>query len=197
LSGQARLCVESGALHPIDRQNQPARAFTVQRRETHLSERLLDDLFDKHGVRLYRYALLILGDEAAAEDAVQETLYSIARIVRRNPEAATAPYAVRSLRNQCFSMLRKRKRSAGTPSRLLEPSAPAASEEERLMLDELLRQLPIEQREVVYWKVFEGMTFQEIAALQDESINTIASRYRYAMSALREALGGHAGAGRD
>jgi RNA polymerase sigma-70 factor, ECF subfamily len=141
-------------------------------------------------VRLYRYALLILGDEAAAEDAMQETLYGIARIVRRNPEAATAPYAIRALRNQCFSMLRRRKRSAGTPRRLLEPFAPDASEEERLMLDEVLRQLPIEQREVVYLKVFDGMTFLEIAALQGAGINTIASRYRYAMTALRKALGG-------
>ena len=148
-------------------------------------------------MRLYRYALVILGDEAAAEDAVQETFCAIARIVGRNREAATAPYAVRALRNQCLSILRKRRRSAGVAGRLLEPCAPDASEEERLMLDEALRQLPIEQREVVYWKVFEGMSFHEIAALQDESINTIASRYRYAMSALRQALGGRGAASHD
>jgi acyl-CoA synthetase (AMP-forming)/AMP-acid ligase II len=99
-----------------------------------------------------------------------------------------APYAIRALRNQCFSMLRRR-RSSSLTSPLLEPSAPDASEEERLILDEALLRLPVEQREVVYLKVFDGMTLQEIAALSGASINTIGSRYRYAMSALRKALG--------
>ena len=43
-----------------------------------------------------------------------------------------------------------------------------------------------EQREVVYLHVFEGMTFQQIAGTSGESINTIASRYRYALARLRE-----------
>jgi RNA polymerase sigma-70 factor, ECF subfamily len=55
-------------------------------------------------------------------------------------------------------------------------------------LDEALRTLPSEQREVVHLKVFEGMTFQEIANLAGESINTVASRYRYAMDKLRVQL---------
>ena len=48
--------------------------------------------------------------------------------------------------------------------------------------------LPAEQREVVHLKVFEGMTFQEIADLCGESINTVASRYRYAIEKLRDQL---------
>jgi len=40
----------------------------------------------------------------------------------------------------------------------------------------------------VHLKAFEGMTFEEIAALTDESINTIASRYRYAIEKLRASL---------
>lgn len=55
----------------------------------------------------------------------------------------------------------------------------------RLALEQALRLLPPEQREVIHLKVYEGLTFQEIAALIDESINTVASRYRYAMDKLR------------
>jgi DNA-directed RNA polymerase specialized sigma24 family protein len=40
----------------------------------------------------------------------------------------------------------------------------------------------------VYLKVFEGMTFQEIADRCEISINTAASRYRYAIEALRRTL---------
>jgi RNA polymerase sigma-70 factor (ECF subfamily) len=60
--------------------------------------------------------------------------------------------------------------------------------EERLALEEALRALPADQREVVHLKTFEGLTFQEIAELTDESINTIASRYRYAIEKLRASL---------
>jgi DNA-directed RNA polymerase specialized sigma24 family protein len=52
-----------------------------------------------------------------------------------------------------------------------------------------LRALPPEQREVIHLKVFEGHTFNEIADLTGESINTAASRYRYAMDKLRAMLG--------
>jgi len=51
-----------------------------------------------------------------------------------------------------------------------------------------LRELPADQREVVHLKAFEGMTFQEIADLTNESVNTIASRYRYAVEKLRARL---------
>jgi RNA polymerase sigma-70 factor (ECF subfamily) len=65
--------------------------------------------------------------------------------------------------------------------------------DERLALEAALRELPAEQREVVHLKAFEGLTFQEISELTAESINTVASRWRYAMEKLRVVLarGGH------
>jgi DNA-directed RNA polymerase specialized sigma24 family protein len=41
-------------------------------------------------------------------------------------------------------------------------------------------------RRAVHLKVWEGMTFQEIAHLTGESLNTAASRYRYAIEKLRQ-----------
>jgi DNA-directed RNA polymerase specialized sigma24 family protein len=40
----------------------------------------------------------------------------------------------------------------------------------------------------VFLKVFEGLTFQEIGAHCDVSLNTAASRYRYALASLRAVL---------
>ena len=48
--------------------------------------------------------------------------------------------------------------------------------------------LPLQQREVLVLKVFDEMTFKEIADVLGVSINTAASRYRYAIAKLREAL---------
>jgi RNA polymerase sigma-70 factor (ECF subfamily) len=50
--------------------------------------------------------------------------------------------------------------------------------------------LPDAQREVVALKIDAGLTFAEIAAVTGTSLNTAASRYRYALEKLRTALGG-------
>jgi RNA polymerase sigma-70 factor (ECF subfamily) len=51
-----------------------------------------------------------------------------------------------------------------------------------------LESLPLEQKAVVVLKVWEEMTFAEIAVVLDISPNTAASRYRYALDKLRDAL---------
>ena len=49
-------------------------------------------------------------------------------------------------------------------------------------------ELPPEQREVVHLKLWEGLTFEEIAAALEIPPNTAASRYRYGLDKLRELL---------
>lgn len=61
-------------------------------------------------------------------------------------------------------------------------------EDEKNALETVLRQLPLEQREVVHLKVYDGWTFQRIADWQGVSIHTAASRYRYAIATMRERL---------
>jgi RNA polymerase sigma-70 factor (ECF subfamily) len=51
-----------------------------------------------------------------------------------------------------------------------------------------LRTLPREQREIVVLKIWGGQTFREIGVTLDIPQNTAASRYRYALKALCQAL---------
>ena len=146
------------------------------------------DLYDRHGARLYRYALLLVGDPSAAEDVVQDAFYRLTRAGRRTDDIETLAYLTRIVRNECYSLLRKRRRQPVGAALLLEPAAPDASEEERLIVEAALRALPSEQRETVYLKVFEGLTFQEIGSQCGVSVNTAASRYRYGLAALRTHL---------
>ena len=149
-------------------------------------------LYNAHGARLYRYAVILLADRSAAEDAVQDTFVQLARALRRSPDAHVSfGYLAVTVRNACYSTLRRRRVAhLLTPhdELLIEPAAPDASEEERMLIDDALKRLPAEQREVMYLKVFEGMTFQEIADRCEISINTAGSRYRYAIEALRRTL---------
>jgi RNA polymerase sigma-70 factor (ECF subfamily) len=142
-------------------------------------------LYDRHGAGLYRYALLILADPAAAEDVVQQVFTAVltgGRVIEQDER-----YLRRAVRNECYSTLRRRPRDSPA-GRILEPTAAGSQPEERLALEAALRGLPPEQREVLHLHVYEGMTFQEIADMADVSVNTVASRYRYALQKLRETL---------
>jgi RNA polymerase sigma-70 factor, ECF subfamily len=148
----------------------------------------LAELYDAYGARLYRYAVLVLADRAAAEDAVQEVFVKVAPMLDDATISITFAYLAASVRNTCYSMLRRTRVRAGATEPLIELVAPGSTEEERMVIDDALRTLPAEQREVVYLKVFEGLTFQEIADRCGVSINTAASRYRYATQTLRRVL---------
>ena len=62
--------------------------------------------------------------------------------------------------------------------------------EELQKLKEAITQLPYEQREVVVLRVHGDMRFRQIAKLQDVSVKTALSRYRYGVDKLRSMLNG-------
>jgi RNA polymerase sigma-70 factor (ECF subfamily) len=147
-------------------------------------------VYDAYAVGLYRYALMILADRQGAEDAVQQAFTKLLSQADRaarleSPEA----YLRTAVRNECYSMLRYRRDRRSTDADLLEiADAGLGNEEERIAVQTALLTLPPEQREVLYLKAYEGRTFQEIGDTLGESINTVASRYRYGIAKLREAL---------
>ncbi len=51
-----------------------------------------------------------------------------------------------------------------------------------------MAQLPADQREVLTLKIWGELTFREIAETLGEPLNTVASRYRYALKMLRNVL---------
>lgn len=60
--------------------------------------------------------------------------------------------------------------------------------EANLMISDALSELPNEQKEAVILKVWISMTFEEIAKLQQCTLQTAASRYRYAIAKLKELI---------
>ena len=55
-------------------------------------------------------------------------------------------------------------------------------------ISEAIETLPKNQKQVILWQMIEGRTFQEIAEMTGESINTLISRKRYAVQSLRKIL---------
>ena len=146
-------------------------------------------LYDRFSGVLYRYALMILADPAGAADAVQQVFVALLGGTGGAMDDEER-YLRSAVRNACYSTLRQRRPnvSSASDTPLLEAVAARDQLDERIAIEQAMRALPAEQREVVHLKVFEGWTFQEIADVSAESINTVASRYRYAMDKMREQL---------
>jgi RNA polymerase sigma-70 factor (ECF subfamily) len=158
----------------------------------------LEELYGSHGERIYRYLLFKLGSAEDAEDVLQESFCRFARYdmrwkLVRDPRA----FVFRVARNEANRFL-KRKVGRREGERMIAEGAAhgfaavfAAPDDPSLAL--LLRragELPADQREAVYLKVFNGLTFKEIGSVCGVSANTAASRYRYGIEKLRVALGG-------
>jgi RNA polymerase sigma-70 factor, ECF subfamily len=158
-------------------------------------EAVLEQAYDDYARPLYRYALAVTGSSEDAEDAVQEVFVRLARATRGLSKVGDLKsYLFSAARNSAYSILRSRQRSgrlndALESQVLVESQYDAAGSCDQPALREAMAALPLDQREVLVLKVFDEMTFQEIADTIGASINTVASRYRYAVAKLREALG--------
>ena len=134
------------------------------------------------GLVLYGRALGLGRGES--EDVLQEVFV---RVLREKP-ALEQPrnYLIRAFRNRALnhkrSLWRRLTRELES-SRWFERDEGSVEDERRAV--GLLKVLPAAQREVVVLKIWHRLTFAQIAAVLEESPNTIAGRYRYAMARMR------------
>jgi len=151
----------------------------------------LEALYDAHAAAVYRQALFLLGCPADAEDVVQEVFLNLVR--RRGlPITDVKAYLLTAARNQACTLLRQRRREEERQPLLAE--RPVGSDDpaqagDRHAVRQALLALPAEQRQVVMLRIYEQLTFEEIGRAVKASLNTVASRYRYALKKLRQALG--------
>ncbi|MBI3929529.1 MAG: sigma-70 family RNA polymerase sigma factor [Armatimonadetes bacterium] len=145
----------------------------------------VDDLFKMFADGLFHYALTLTRREATAEEVVQEVfLELISRPERLREVRDLKGYLLRAVRNRAFNQIRRDGREQ--PLLFELPASGDETPEETLALAEGIEELLPEQREVLVLKIYQGLTFREIAALLDISPNTAASRYRYALKHLKE-----------
>ena len=140
---------------------------------------------------LYRYAYLLAGNHADAEDLAQQTLVKAHRSWSR-VEASDSPtaYLRRMLTNTYLSEHRPRKRRLEVLTEAPpEPGSPAGGgPEDRMVLWPHVKSLPPRQRAVVVLRYYEGLSEQEIADVLGCSRGTVKSTAHHALRALRTVL---------
>jgi RNA polymerase sigma-70 factor, ECF subfamily len=151
--------------------------------------------FQLHGSRLLLCARQWTRSQADAEDVVQEAFVRFWRHQRNLPGEPMA-LLVTSVRRAALDLARREGRRTLREERAnfgAEPPtvafvSPIEGEERRAAIEDALRRLPPEQREVLVLKIWGELTFDQIGAELDLSPNTAASRYRYALATLRHEL---------
>jgi RNA polymerase sigma factor (sigma-70 family) len=128
---------------------------------------------------------------ADAEDIVQE---AFVRFWRKQHDITNRGLLYATVRSIALDFLRRDSRRARRESTAMsdvdQSVAPAFEIEDdtQRALVAALDLLPAEQREVLVMKIWNDLTFAEIASALEISQNTAASRYRYALSALKKNL---------
>lgn len=150
----------------------------------------LAQVYDRYAASLYRMLQATLSSSVDAEDALQEVFVKLAT-GRLSRIRDLKSYLFVAARHEAFNILRRRKRESTLDEGgvAFESVNVTASDEgiEAPAYDwaALLARLPLEQREVIALKVWEQMTFIEIARIVRVSPNTVMSRYRYGIERLR------------
>jgi RNA polymerase sigma-70 factor, ECF subfamily len=166
------------------------------------SEQAWESLVLRYETRIYNQALRLSGNPADALDLVQEVFLAVFRnLPRFRGESKFSSWVFRIVHNKSVDRVRRwqppiqQARSESEESEEVEANWPAASEHEpdtqfaqqqlNYGLQALLAELPLEQRLVIELKIFQSLTFEEIAMLQQVSDNTVKTRFYAALKRLQ------------
>ena len=147
--------------------------------------------FAQLGPALLLFARRWTNCRADAEDIVQE---DFVRFWRTKRDVANKGLLYATVRTVALDLIRKDTRRARREveaswdtAQSVQPQFENTDDSQRLLAVALER-LPQEQREVLVMKIWNELTFAEIGEGLGISQNTAASRYRYALAALKKDL---------
>ena len=165
------------------------------------NERALELLIKRHKLKIYNFIYSKVFDRDTAEDIFQETFIKVIKTLKRgvyNEEGKFLPWVMRIAHNLVIDFFRKNNRIPTFDNsdefdifQLIGDGNPTA---EKAMIDEqvvedlqnLIVQLPDDQKDVLTMRLYKDMSFKEIAASTGVSINTALGRMRYAIINLRK-----------
>jgi RNA polymerase sigma-70 factor (ECF subfamily) len=157
----------------------------------------LEDIYRDHAPALFHFLIRLTGHEAETKDVLQEIFIRLAKEPRLlDHVAAPRSYLFRMAHRIVIDRHRRDEARQRHEAVILEEKSSARNADPfaddaawlQKILGVSLAMLPPEQKAVVVLKVWEEMTFAEIATVLDISANTAASRYRYALDKLRDEL---------
>lgn len=156
----------------------------------------LGRLIDRFEKPLYAF-ILKMTNRSDADDLYQETWVRAIRALHTFDDRKPLSWLFRIARNLMTDRARRAKRWLPLEQEtgkehwaddLPDPSQKTASRDLEKKIKQAVALLPAEQREVFLMRTEGDLSFKEIAAIQNVSINTALARMQYALDKLRTAL---------
>ena len=148
----------------------------------------IEVLYRQHGAALLLFASALSGDRGRAQDALQQVFLKAIENGSLSQAINKKAYLFACVRNAVLNdaKLQQRNMPLDIDSAWFSPPDRDYAAEQNLR--RALGDLREDQREVIVLHVWGDLTFSEIGDLLGVSLNTAASRYRYALAKLREAM---------
>lgn len=155
---------------------------------------ILKSSFAIERAKLVRMANRVLRCQEEAEDVVQDTFLNMCRLVKENRDIGKfEAYLSRAVYWNALKRKACRKAHISLDG-MQEPAAQSLEPSidhmrlDALELERAIEELPVTQQAVIRLRFYVGLSFKEIGRNLSISINTAASRTRYALNTLRRKL---------
>ena len=156
-------------------------------------------IYEKYRAGLLKVAVALLNDRSGVEDVLHDVFVDFAQTTGRfHLRGSLKGYLSICVANRARDVNRTRRRHSTAsldevnvyPAAGDSPEEAALSRDLAAKLDAAMAELPNEQRETLVLRLQGELPFREIARLNEISINTALSRYRYGLDKLRSTLDG-------
>ena len=167
-------------------------------------EQAFEILLTRHQERVYTKINFIVRDSELANDLFQDTFIKVIRLLKEGKyveEGKFLPWILRIAHNMSIDHFRRNKKMRMVRSRdevdVFAKIDTGEAHVEDLLVEgqihsdvrRIIDELPEDQREVVRMRMYDNLSFKEIAETTGVSINTALGRMRYAVINLRKLVG--------
>ncbi|MCR5862711.1 sigma-70 family RNA polymerase sigma factor [Flavobacterium sp. J372] len=166
-------------------------------------ESALTILIKRHQSKLYGFIYSKVSDRDISDDIFQDTFIKVIKTLKSNSyneEGKFLPWVMRIAHNIIVDHFRKNKKMPMTreteefsifsimTDNSLNVEGQIITEQVENDLQRLILELPDDQREVLHMRIYQDLSFKEIADMTGVSINTALGRMRYALMNLRKII---------
>ena len=149
----------------------------------------LEIIIEQHQNRLLSFAFYRIGLYEEAQDIVQDVFLKLYENLRFLETKNLKTYLLKSISNACADYHRKNRINFEEIENLKDTVLDEEKSEcvaEFLRIEDLLKDLPSEQAEILKMKFIDDLNFVEIAEILNINVNTVKSRYKYAINKLKQ-----------
>ena len=164
-------------------------------------------LVSRYQEQIYNYVFSLVRDRQLSDDIFQDTFVKIIRVIKAGvykDEGKFIQFAMRIAHNLVIDHFRKENRIPVVESSsedynyvdnapITDPSVEQGMIKDQVHSDlrKMIEMLPLEQKEVLRMRIYDDLSFKEIADITNVSINTALGRMRYALINLRKMAEAH------